>query len=569
MGIYDVNQEERPFGSITNEPDPRPELEAFNAIDLPYSWWEKFSAQVSEALPEQWARNKLMLRNYTWQAIDAFDSINDEPNLDGIVDTSSTVKTAAELNEQYKTNEFKLPMADFLAEDYLKNAQARKANQYILEHDGGTGFGTTLLGSVPGVLEPVNFVTSALMGPLVKGASLAKATAAIGAESLASTAIAVKGAEVGAGAEFSKTDVAVGTALGTAFGVALHKAPLKNIRNKENPTIKEATTLAHASEGTKTPTQAIADEAQVRAPMEIRNTVNAAIEAIAPSTGRISTSDIVDSYLPKVKPEAIETIQKELEDTIKSLPEDSIVVFNKTNDVLEGFEGGSPVLGEQFTVDVNDGAKASFVKGERSLEARIIPKSSIIEVDSINPMTAELPPTLQPIFDAIPKADKPAIKTSDLIDILPDSRDKATALREISDMNNGKAVKFKNTVTDYTGKVSDTPAASRALTDEEIDMPKGASEVMEKVKPDEAFTKPNDIKAAEDFMNLPEVDYDPKLTNINSVVDEVQASIDEKIKSGFFKEDMIEFLDAVKEEDLNFQNLEKIQQAYIFCQRGE
>lgn len=569
MGIYDVGQEERPFGLITNQPDPTPELETFNAIDLPYSWWEKLSAQASEALPEQWERNKLMLRNYAWQAVEALDSAGEELPVEGVTDTSSTIKTAAELNEQYKTDIFKLPLADYLAPDYIRNFKARQANEYILEHDGGTGFGTTLLGSVPGVLEPVNFVTTALTGPLLKGASVAKVVSTTAAESLASTAIAAKGVEVGSGGEFSAANVAAGTALGTAFGTGLHMLSTKNVKNIENPTIKEATELGHASEGIKTTKQALVNEAEARAPIEIRNSVNSAVEALAPSAGRISKEEITDSLLPKVKPEALERINTELAEMTAEIPEDSLVVFNKSNDVLEGLESGSPVLGEQYTVKVDDGARVSFAKGGQELEARVIPKKDVVEVDTIDPRTTQLPPSLQPVFNSLPKDLQAKVTTSDLVSGLIDPKKQTQALREIADMSGGKAVKFRDSITDFHGKVSEAPAAVRKLEDSELDMPKGYSEIMQKTKPDAAFTKSTDLQQAEDFMNLPDIDYNPKLTNINSVLDEVQSGIDEKIKSGFFKEDMVEFLEAIKQEDKSFQALEKIQQAYIFCMRGE
>ena len=563
------NDVESPFGLVTNQPDPTPELEAFDAIDLPYSWWDKVSTQVSEALPEQWERNKLMMRNYTWQAIEAMDSIGEEPALADVQDTSTTIKTAAELNEQYKTDVFKLPMADFLAPDYLKNYKARQANQYILEHDGGTGFGTTLLGSLPGILEPVNFVTTALMGPLTKGASAAKALTAIGAETLASTAVAMKGAEVGAGAEFTGAELAANVAIGTAFGVGAHTLATRNVRKIDNPTIKEATTLGHATEGVKLPQQAIADEVTVRAPIEIRNSANAAIEALAPSTGRISREEIADSLLPKIKPEHLETINRELAEATTEIPEDSFVVFNKLNDVLEGVDRQNPVLGESFATRIEDGAKASFARGEQSLEARIIPKKNVLEVDSIDPRTQELPESLSKVFKSLTKEEKATVKTSDLISGLVEPKLQAQALRDLSEMSGGKAVKFRETITDFNGSVSEAPVAVRHLDPTELDIPKGHEEILKKTRPDAAFQKSTDLTEAEDFMNIAEIDYEPKLTNIKSIVDEVQSSIDEKVKSGFFKKDMLEVLDDIKEEDKAFEALEKLQQAYIYCTRGE
>lgn len=51
---------------------------------------------------------------------------------------------------------------------YLKNVDARKENEFILDSDGGTGFLTHLAGGVTGFLEPTNLAPSMLVNSFLR-----------------------------------------------------------------------------------------------------------------------------------------------------------------------------------------------------------------------------------------------------------------------------------------------------------------------------------------------------------------------------------------------------------------
>lgn len=563
---------------LFNTVDPAVEIADYNQFDVPYSWMDKIKATMRESLPEQFSRNVTTFQEYVVEGMDYLAKSPEAAKLAGIPAEAQSlaqskweqiapIRTADELNKQYETDKFKLPMSAHLAEGYLQNVEAKERNEYITSQDGGLDIASQFLGGAAGVIEPSNLLPNLMMGPVLKGASIAKIIGANLAESAASSLVAAEGRRVGAGEDISGGQVALETAIGTTLGTAGHFVANKIFDGKTTPTAHEAQIAGEAVRGAIDKSEARMSKLLTQAPEEIRTKATNIINSLLEADARISTDEIIDAVTPKLLPETTQRLSKALDEIQpSSLEEPSQFVFNeKTIVASEDGQTGAKV----YSTTIEDGARQAFLTDDPTIKAFSISNSKIVDLDPMD-ITNVSSKLAQDTINKAQNLKGLSLENKRLVTAIKElnPQERVKVLKELSEENGGAAVKFDGDVYDFGDAISDEPSLQTRLNSSDVSAPKNDTSFLKGVDKEAMFGSAEDAVKATENISLPEVKYVPKIAEAQAKLDEVLMALQEKAKSGFIDEDMVKSLESLKKSDVNFELQESVAKAFVFCTRG-
>ena len=559
-----------------NVVDTAEDVENFNKFSMPTTWWERFKASVDENTVEQMKRNAFAFSDQFLKAADTFgrDGFDNEYNVNPLVMKSfgtvskkptiqedyqeqTKIKSAEELNKKYNTDVFKFDMDEALAPTYLKNVDARKENEFVLDSDGGTGFLTHLAGGLTGFLEPTNLAPSMLVNSFSKGLKIAQIVRNNLLESVASEALQQTTRAVGSGAspsaESAALNVGIGTALGSAIGLWGRR-----FSDPTNPSFKDSTEAGKTFNSHKSPPgDGPATSAIINPDSAIGKTVDNLINDLHENGAKVDTQKLMDDLTPSLKPESAEIIKAEVSRLELERPNES-VMYNEKDPITFETSDGSMESVRVFSTTPEEGIKISTIKeNSPSIELNTIPVNERLKLESLTTSDIKTPIRGSQIVSIAN-----AVKSMPLSERVP-------FLKKISDLNEGKAVEFDGSVYDFSGKAiqKDVPAAKMDVPTSELTPPKTPEEIVKSAEPDPRFGSKDDINAFEDFIKSEPV-QSAKLSDVQTKIDESYKQLTENVKQGFVDKEIADSLESFKRAKADAKTMFKVQEAFIQCTKG-
>ncbi len=558
-----------------NVMDRAEDIENYNKFSMPTTWWERFKASVDENVNEQMKRNAFTFADNFLKAADTFgrDGFDNEYNTSTTMDKSfgvvskkptiqedyrdqTSIRSAKDLNTKYNTDVFQFDMDEALAPAYLRNVEARKENEFILDSDGGTGVLTHLAGGIVGFVEPTNLVPAMMVNKFSKGLKIAQIVRNNFLESAASEALQQTTRAVGSGAEVSAGSAALNVGIGTVLGSALGVWGRK-FEDPKNPTLKDTTEAGKSLQSHASPKGDAEVTSTILNPDHpLASTVDNLISDLHENGAMVDTKKLMDDLTPTLKPESASVIKEEVARIEMERPNESIM-FNEKEPI--SFEVGDGVETVRvFSTTPEEGVKISTLKeGKPKVEVNTIPISEKIKLDSVTTSDIKTPIRGNKILSVAN-----AVKSMPLSERVP-------FLKKISDLNEGKAIEFDGAVYDFHGKAlqKNEAAASLEIPSTELNPPKTPEEIIKTSEPDPRFGSKDDIKVFEEYINS-NPDLNMKLGDIQTKIDESYTKLSDSVKQGYVSKDVADALENFKRARADFKTAFKVQEAFIQCTRG-
>ena len=204
--------------------------------------------------------------------------------------------------------------------------------------------------------------------------------------------------------------------------------------------------------------------------------------------------------------------------------------------------------------------------GSPEIHAYTVPETALLNLDSMTLATAT-PKAMETLSPFLKGIKDPSTKISGVVKLL-EPKQRARFIADLSKENDGKAIIYDGNIHDFGGKVSSSPVLTAPIKSTELDPPKADKSFLKGVDKEERYGSPLDAQTAQGFVDMPSVDMNPKVMDLQSRVDEVLNEIKDKVQSGFIDDDMLKSFEGIKSADAKFQIQEDVARAFIFCTRG-
>ena len=572
-----------------NITDQTADIEAYNQYNLPMTWWEKFKASADENFVQQMKRDVFAVQDMTLKFIDAANThgidapfASDFPNDTTTVNSTlskkeliskphsaSTIRTAKELNDKYQTDKFQFPLDESLAENFLANRKAYDENAYIMQKDGEST-SANLLGGLVGAAEPTNLIPTLMGNAVFKGAKLATVIAENLLTTAASETLQQKTKQVAAGVDPNLGEGILNTAVGTVFGTGLHLLGSKLASKlKEEPhdpiTMREATEAGNPGHDPNAPkgegkinNTLFESEADSPTP-KLQSDLKKVLSTLEEHGADIQPKQILEDLTPSLKEDINEAIIQHLDNEVGDGNTD--FVFNRSEPITFMDDSGEVIHAQSYSSTPKDGFKNAVMTGNKSLEVTKISSDHVINTELTYPKDLNIP---EKMID--PLGIKPL---SEYLNNLP-PREKIKAIKEISQMNEGKMVKHDGDYLDFSNKLGhEGEEHLLELSDSDYEMPKKTPEqIIKEAAPSPHFGTAHDISDFEGFISQSNPELKGELVDLQSSIDEKLKKIQSSADEGFIDKDLVDAMENYKRQKADFKTESKVEELFISCTKG-